>query len=94
VTTLRDGLRAPVVVPPPALVRQLVAFLEGQSRIRVAVWMGHEHGTDVDEHLLLGIDDRDWRESARDTILVGCRNHGSTLGPREGTIQTLYEAAA
>lgn len=62
-TTLRDGLRAPVVEPPAALVRQLATFLDGQSRIRLAAWMGHEHGPDVDEHLLFGIDDRDWRES-------------------------------
>jgi hypothetical protein len=63
VTTLREGLCAPAVEPPPALVRQLAAFLDGQSRIRLAAWIGHEHGRDVDEHLLFGIDDRDWRES-------------------------------
>jgi hypothetical protein len=54
---------APAVEPPPARVRELAAFLDGQSRIRLAAWMGHEHGRDVDEHLLFGIDDRDWRES-------------------------------
>jgi hypothetical protein len=63
VTTLREGLCAPAVEPPPALVRQLAAFLDGQSRIRIAAWMGHERGRDVDEHLLLGFDDRDWSES-------------------------------
>lgn len=62
-TTLREGLCAPAVEPPPALVRQLAAFLDGQSRIRLAAWMGHDHGRDVDEHLLFGIDDSDWHES-------------------------------
>jgi hypothetical protein len=76
VTTLRAGLRPPVVEPPAPLVRQLVDFLERQSRIRLAVWMSHEHGDDLDQHLLLGIDDRDWCESDLRALDHGLEREG------------------
>jgi hypothetical protein len=63
VTTLREGLCPPLVEPPADAVERLAAFLDAQSRIHVAAWMSHAHGADHDQHLLFGIEERDWRAS-------------------------------
>jgi hypothetical protein len=86
------------------MLARFAALLEAEPAIRrVAatvqkLWKGDAL---VEESVQLAVDAQPLANAlaivdaaARDTILVGCRNHGSTLGPREGTIQTLYEAAA
>jgi hypothetical protein len=64
--TLRGGLCFPQRELDPATAGRLRAFLDGQRRIHLAAWVGHEHErpggvADYDDHLLLGIDDADWQ---------------------------------
>jgi hypothetical protein len=61
---MRDSLDAPTMELPVDNVREIRAFLDGQSRIKLAVWVRHEQqgveGPMYDHHLVLGVDDRDW----------------------------------
>ena len=61
---MREGLDAPTFELPPENVRAIRAFLDGQSPIRLAVWVRHEQqgvdGPMYDHHLVLGVDDEDW----------------------------------
>ncbi len=60
---MRDGLDAPTLDVPAENRENIRAFLEGQSRIKLAVWVRHEQrGVDgplYDHHLVLGLDDED-----------------------------------
>ena len=58
---MRPGLGAPAFELPAENVDAIRAFLDGQSRIRLAVWVRHDEGGAPDHHLVLGIDDEDWR---------------------------------
>ncbi len=57
---MRPGLGAPTVQPPPANVDEIRAFLDGQSRIKAALWVSHDGGGSLDHHLVLGVADEDW----------------------------------
>jgi hypothetical protein len=61
---MRDGLDRPAFELPAANVQEIRSFLDGQSRIQVAVWVRHEQqGVDAplyDHHLVLGVADEDW----------------------------------
>jgi hypothetical protein len=61
VTTLREGLVPPRHELPAPDAEALRRYLDGQRRVRLACWVGHDHGATRDDHLLLGIDDADWR---------------------------------
>lgn len=60
---IRDGLDAPTVEPSREEVEAMRAFLDGQSRIKLAVWVRHEHeapdGPTYDHHVMLAVDDED-----------------------------------
>jgi hypothetical protein len=61
---MRDGLDAPTLQLPAEDVRTLREFFNGQSRIKLAVWVRHEQlGVDgplYDHHLMVGVDDSDY----------------------------------
>ena len=61
---MRDGLDAPTLQLPPEDVHDLRALFDGQSRVKLAVWVRHEQqgvsGPLYDHHLMLGVDDDDW----------------------------------
>src|SRR4051812_42591210 len=61
---MREGLDAPTFELPPENIEEIRSFLDGQSRIELAVWVRHEQvggdGPLYDHHLVLGVDDEDW----------------------------------
>ena len=61
---MREGLDAPTFELPKAKIEEIRAFLDAQSRIKLAVWARHEQqGVDgplYDHHLMLGVEDDDW----------------------------------
>lgn len=61
---MREGLDAPTFELPPAKVEEIRSSLDGQSRVRIAAWVRHEHqtpdGPGWDHHLVLGVADEDW----------------------------------
>jgi hypothetical protein len=60
---MREGLDAPTWELPAERVAEIRSFLDGQSRIRVAVWVRHRLATAeplYDHHLVLGVSDEDW----------------------------------
>ena len=61
---MREGLDAPALELPAANVEAIRSFLDGQSRIELAVWVRHEQsrpdGSMYDHHLVLGVADEDW----------------------------------
>jgi len=61
---MREGFDAPQLQLPPEDVRDLASFLDGQSRVKLAVWVRHEQqgvdGPRYDHHLVLGVDDEDY----------------------------------
>jgi hypothetical protein len=61
---MRDGLDAPTLQLPVDNVAEVGAFLDGQSRIELAVWVRHEQsgpeGRSYDHHLVLAVSDDDW----------------------------------
>jgi hypothetical protein len=63
---MRDGLDAPTLELSAGDVERIRAFLDGQSPIKLAVWVRHEQqGVDgplYDHHVVLGIDNRIWRD--------------------------------
>ena len=60
---MREGLDAPTFELPEETLENVRAFLDGQSRFRLAVWVRHEQqGVDgplYDHHLVLAVDDED-----------------------------------
>ncbi len=61
---MREDLDAPTLELPPEKVEAVRTFLDGQSRIKLAVWVRHEQqgvdGPMYDHHLMLGVEDHDW----------------------------------
>jgi hypothetical protein len=61
---MREGLDAATFELPPENIEEIRSFLDGQSRIELAVWVRHEQagagGPLYDHHLVLGVDDEDW----------------------------------
>jgi hypothetical protein len=60
---MREGLDAPTWELPAERVAEIRSFLDGQSRIRLAVWVRHRLATAeplYDHHLVLGVSDEDW----------------------------------
>ncbi|HEU5478143.1 MAG TPA: hypothetical protein VFU64_10020 [Gaiellaceae bacterium] len=61
---MREGLDAPTFELPAENVAAIRAFLDGQSRIKLAVWVRHEHdgpdGSSHDHHVVLAVADEDW----------------------------------
>jgi hypothetical protein len=74
---MRDGLDAPTFELPAENVAQIRAFLDGQSRFRLAVWVRHEQrGVDgplYDHHLVLAVDDEDWATGDMRALEEGMR---------------------
>ena len=74
---MRDGLDAPTFELPAESVRAIRAFLDGQSRFELALWVRHEHqGVDgplYDHHLVLGVDDEDWETGDMRALDAGVR---------------------
>jgi hypothetical protein len=60
---MRDGLEAPTELPSADELARLRAFLDGQARIDLAVWVRHRHdgpqGMTHDHHLVLGVANED-----------------------------------
>ena len=54
---IRDGLDAPTVAPSQDELEAMRAFLDGQSRLKLAVWVRHEHetpdGPSYDHHVVV-----------------------------------------
>lgn len=64
-TSLRENLHPPRREIAADELERLRAYLDGQSRIRLAAFASHEHhgpggAVDYDEHLLLGVADADY----------------------------------
>lgn len=61
---MREGLDAPTLELPAESVEAIGAFLDGQSRLKLAVWVRHEQqgvsGPLYDHHVMLAVDDEDW----------------------------------
>jgi hypothetical protein len=61
---MRDGLDAPTFELPAENVERMRDFLDGQSPIKLAVWVRHEQqgaeGPLYDHHVVLGVDDGEW----------------------------------
>ena len=74
---MREGLDAPTVDLPADNVEQIRTFLDGQSRLKLAVWVRHEQqGVDgplYDHHLVLGVDDEDWETGDMRALDAGMR---------------------
>jgi len=74
---MRDGLGAPTLELSADDVERIRAFLDGQSPIKLAVWVRHEQqGVDgplYDHHVVLGIDDRVWQDGDMRALEQGMR---------------------
>ena len=74
---MRDGLDAPTLEVPAENRESIRAFLDGQSRIKLAVWVPHEQrGVDgplYDHHLVLGLADEDCRTGDMRALDSGMR---------------------
>ena len=74
---MREGLDAPTFELPPDNVAAIRAFLDGQSRIKLAVWVRHEQqGVDgplYDHHVGLAVEDEDWRTGDMQALDAGLR---------------------
>ena len=61
---MREGLDAPRFELPDGNVEAIRGWLDGQSRLKAAVWVRHEQqGVDgplYDHHLVLAVGDDDW----------------------------------
>lgn len=74
---MRDGLDAPTLELPAANIQAIQAFLDGQSRLKLAVWVRHEQqgvdGPMYDHHVVLGVDDEDWATGDMRALDAGLR---------------------
>ena len=81
---MREGLDAPTLQLPADNLDEIRAFLDGQSRITLAVWVRHEQqGADgplYDHHLMLGVDDHDWETGDMRALDDGMRVPALGLG--------------
>jgi hypothetical protein len=61
---MRKGIDAPTLELPAENVEDIRAFLDEQSRFKLAMWVRHEQagagGPLYDHHLVLAVDDEDW----------------------------------
>lgn len=74
---MREGLDAPTHELPAETVEEIRAYLDGQSRFRLAIWVRHEQqGVDgplYDHHLGLAVDDEDWETGDMRALDAGQR---------------------
>jgi hypothetical protein len=74
---MREGLDAPTLELPADDVERIRAFLDGQSRLKLAVWVRHEQqGVDgplYDHHFVLGVEDEDWETGDMRALDQGLR---------------------
>jgi hypothetical protein len=74
---MRDGLDAPTFELSAEKVAEIRAYLDGQSRFKLAVWVRHEQrGVDgplYDHHLVLAVDDEDWANGDMRALEEGMR---------------------
>jgi hypothetical protein len=88
---MRDGLDTPTFELPSANVDEIRAFLDGQSRIALAVWVRHAEGGTPDHHLMLAVDDDDW--STGDMAALEAGIGLPALDTREPTWIDLFPAS-
>jgi hypothetical protein len=81
---IRRPLHAPTEFPSDDKVARARAYLDGQSRIDLAVWVRHEQrGVDgplYDHHMMLGLADDDYENADPDAILFGLEREMGYLG--------------
>jgi hypothetical protein len=81
---IRMPLHPPTEFPSDREIARACAYLDGQSRINLAVWIRHEQkGVDgplYDHHLMLGMDDADYEKGDPDAILFGVEREAGYLG--------------
>jgi hypothetical protein len=74
---MREGLDAPTLELPAENVDVIQAFLDGQSRFKLALWVPQEQqGSDgplFDHHLVLAVDDEDWASGDMRALDAGLR---------------------
>jgi hypothetical protein len=89
---MREGLDAPTFELAPESVEEIRSFLDGQSRIELAVWVRHEQrghdGPLYDHHLVLGVDDEDWKTGDMRALEEGMQL--PALGTNEPTWLDIY----
>jgi hypothetical protein len=95
---MRDGLDAPTFELPAENVEAIRAFLDGQSRFRLAIWVRHEQqGADgplYDHHLVLAVDDEDWASGDMQALDAGMHVPLVTSEPTWTDICPVAETAA
>ncbi len=81
---IRRPLHPPTELPSDDKVARARAYLDGQSRIDLAVWIRHEQrGVDgplYDHHVMLGLDDDVYETGHPDAILFGVEREMGHLG--------------
>ncbi len=84
---MREGLDAPTFELPADNVERIRAFLDGQSRITLAVWVRHaQQGADgplYDHHVVLAVGDEDWATGDMRALDAGI--HLPALDTQEST---------
>jgi hypothetical protein len=89
---MRDGLDAPTFELPAENVADIQAFLDAQSRFKLAVWLRHEQlgvdGPHHDHHLVLAVEDEDWATGDMQALDAGMRL--PALDTREKTWIDIY----
>ncbi len=74
---MRAGLDAPTIALPVENIAAIRAFLDGQSRFKLAIWVRHEQqGVDgplYDHHVVLAVDDEDWTTGDMRALDAGAR---------------------
>jgi hypothetical protein len=81
---IRMPLHPPTEFPSDDEIARTCAYLDGQSRIDLAVWVRHEQkGVDgplYDHHVMLGLADEDYENGDPDAILFGVERELGYLG--------------
>jgi hypothetical protein len=92
---MRDGLDAPTFELSAEKIAEIRAYLDGQSRFKLAVWVRHEQrGVDgplYDHHLVLAVDDEDWANGDMRALDEGLRL--PALDATESTWIDIYPAS-
>ena len=74
---MRESLDAPTFELPSETIEQVRAFLDAQSRFKLAVWVRHEQqgvdGPAYDHHLVLAVVDDDWAAGDMRALDAGMR---------------------
>lgn len=91
---MRDGLDAPTLDLPAESVEEIRAFLDRQSRLKLAVWVRHRQqgagGPLYDHHIVLAVDDGDWATGDMRALDAGLQ---LPLHLREPTWVDIYPAS-